>query len=99
MSYSYRCNRNNCRARRTLKKLITQYVKTPTCECGGNLHRDKWVKPYTKRNTCYCGGVLYPHNQWHVGCDNYKGSRDLEHEAMLEELGAVPVVAGEGVPF
>ena len=100
MTYLYRCTTSKCRARRTLPKHIEEYRNRPVCACGGNLHRDKWQRGYDRKRACRCGEVHYPHNTSHTGCAHYTGTRDLQHESLLEELGASPVIEHKGkVPF
>ena len=106
MTILYRCNRNACRKRVTLKKRIELYVRTPRCTCGGNLHRDRWQREINKRNACRCAGPAnadggaYPHNTHHVDCMNYTGARDIEHEQLLDDLGALTLIEHDGtIPF
>jgi hypothetical protein len=107
MTVLYRCNHNECRKRVTLAKLRELYVSVPRCTCGGNLHRDTWQRKINKRNACRCSGPVngegnaYPHNTHHAGCLNYTGTRDFQHESMIQELGAETLIQHDDgtVPF
>ncbi len=66
MSINYRCSlRRKCGARKTLKKPIEEYVKTPLCPgCGQDTLKsvDACEKARNKRRMCNCGGFHHHHN-------------------------------------
>lgn len=67
VGYRYRCSHDRCRARRTLPRLIEQYIREPRCRvCGGPLTLDQYRQrtgPSEGRGTCFCDGVHFPHRK------------------------------------
>ena len=62
MTYPYRCTTHACRARKTLRKHIHQYIREPVCKCGGRLSFDRTTRARDKKRTCICDGYYYPHH-------------------------------------
>lgn len=75
-NHRYRCSRNSCRTRVTLKKCKELYIKEPKCKvCGGNLHSvEKERKDYSRKMKCTCDGLHYPHQRGTKWCNYYEGT-------------------------
>lgn len=77
MAFNYRCSdRNNCGARKTLKKDINLYRKRPLCpSCKKDTLKtvNAKEKARNKRRTCRCDGYSHEHHKgtepW---CDHAK---------------------------
>lgn len=65
MTYRYRCTRDGCRKRVSLRRLKEQYIRTPKCPgCNRDtLHRDTARQRESKKNRCWCNGYHFPHRQ------------------------------------
>lgn len=64
MGYSYRCSLRKCRARRTLKKLITEYVERPLCPaCNKDSLKPTYEAEYKRglKRKCMCRGARWIH--------------------------------------
>lgn len=90
MSYSYRCTRANCRARRSLKQHMFQYQhnKEPKCSvCGGRLTFDEHHQANNSKHTCTCDGLAYPHRRGSsVWCVYHPvGPTDIDFEEVYRQ--------------
>lgn len=64
MSVNYRCTTAKCRRRRTLKKELNAYARTPRClSCGGRLSHDPEPRRRSHRDRCWCDGYHFPHRK------------------------------------
>lgn len=84
MSYSYRCTRSKCRARRALPRLIEDYTRVPSCRCcGGRLARDRAHDLESKQKRCDCDGLWFPHRRGSANCKDADGW----HAQVAQEFG------------
>ena len=74
MGLNYRCTKDGCRKRVTLKQPIDWYVKRPLCpECGRDTLKPVYRKERerSKRRGCFCRGNDWPHNRGAI-VDEYR---------------------------
>ena len=71
MTHVYRCTHQSCRKRVILRKLLSQYLRTPKCPACGEVltgSEDKAVKRQRKRLKCLCDGWSFPHRRGSKWC-------------------------------
>ena len=61
MRYHYRCG--DCGSRQTLRKHLSEYVRTKRCKwCGSKrLWADRYRDKKELKATCWCDGYHFPH--------------------------------------
>lgn len=81
MTVLHRCTRKSCRARRSLKRHIDDYIRIPKCEeCGGDLKPDNWQMKKSKEMKCDCDGISFPHRKGYNPWCNYATREPTERE-------------------
>lgn len=78
MSFPYRCSRDACRQRVSLRRKVEHYVrpkKCPACGCD-TLKLDRWLIRARKRDKCYCAGYPFIHRKGSLRCDYYHGPKE-----------------------
>lgn len=66
MGYQYRCSKDDCRARITLRKKLEQYVRDKLCPgCGKDSLKPAYIKERIRntKRACRCDGYIYPHHK------------------------------------
>ncbi|CAN0298503.1 unnamed protein product, partial [Chrysoparadoxa australica] len=78
MSWPYRCSRDGCRQRVTLRRPIERYVRKKVCAACGkdSLRLDRWKQADHRRSRCHCAGWWFPHRRGSLQCWHYAGARD-----------------------
>lgn len=86
MSYPYRCSREACKVRRSLKRKAEEYVRTPRCRvCGSRLRLDRTAMKDRRRKKCYCDGYPFIHRKGSKWCNHYAG--EITREDLIDRYG------------
>lgn len=72
---NHRCSKPGCRARKTLKKYIDDYIRRPKCpSCDlDSLKYDPEPAKRHKKELCYCDGYHFLHRIGSKWCVYYQG--------------------------
>lgn len=87
MSYPYRCGRDGCRQRVSLRRKLETYVRPRLCpSCGhDSLKLDRWKMRDHKASRCNCNGYHFIHRKGSKWCEFYRG--EYTEEDLMERYG------------
>ena len=89
---SYRCCRDRCQRRFTLKR---EPKKEPKCPYCGHLNvrneQKNIARAHEKRETCRCHELPFPHEKGtFAGCVHWEGEWTEERERIHQEVWSMP---------
>jgi hypothetical protein len=85
MSFNYRCSRDGCRQRKTLRHEYEWYIRKPKCPAckRDTLKFDGAVRRQTIARTCHCRGIYFPHRR-----DTVLSEQAFCHNLTLDQVEA-----------